>query len=165
MARKNKDINVKINLHYPYSDKFEYETFLDRINLDTERENDIKSGRGFAITSPQTIKKDIKDQDGIFSSRYGSGMQDVDPFASKYRCKCGMLKGVLYHGMKCDNCGTICKYVDDDMLIFGWIVIRKDYYIIQKHFPYCLHYKYFHKRNPHFLLSIFHLETYHNFLQ
>ena len=130
MARKNKDINVKINLHYPYSDKFEYETFLDRINLDTERENDIKSGRGFAITSPQTIKKDIKDQDGIFSSRYGSGMQDVDPFASKYRCKCGMLKGVLYHGMKCDNCGTICKYVDDDMLIFGWIVIRKDYYII-----------------------------------
>lgn len=124
------DSNVKISLQYPFNDKFDYVTALERINLDKERENDIKNGNGFIIDSPKSIKKDIKLQGGIFSSRFGNTLQDVDSFMDKYRCDCGITRGTLKHGMVCDECGTLVKYRDDDMSIFGWMVLKDEYRII-----------------------------------
>lgn len=124
------DTEVNIQLQYPYNDVFEYETMLTRIDLDMERENDIKTGRGFIITSPRSIKKDVKNQDGIFSSRYGNTLQDLNSFVDRYRCECGLTRGSIYHGMKCNSCGSIVKFVDDDMSIFGWIVLKEPYYVI-----------------------------------
>lgn len=126
---KQKESNVKIALQYPHNDKFDYITQLMRINLDKAREDDIKSGRGFIIDQPRSIKKDIKSQEGIFSGRYGSTLQDADSFQDRYRCDCGMTKGSIRHGLVCDVCGTMVKFKDDDMSIFGWIVL-KDYKVI-----------------------------------
>ena len=121
---------MHINLTYPYSDKYEYETYLEKINLDEERINDIKSGKGFIIQSTRSITKDLKSQNGIFSSRYGSTISDVDSFNGKYRCKCGMTKGSIMHGERCKVCNHIVKYYDDDVSIFGWFILKDKYYVI-----------------------------------
>ena len=127
---QQQNTNINFKLQYPYSDKFEYETSIERIDLDKAREEDIKSGKGFIIKEPKGIKNDIKLQDGIFSSRFGNGLQDVDSFIDRYRCDCGMTRGAINHGMTCDMCGTMVKFVDDDMSIFGWMVIKEPYCII-----------------------------------
>ena len=56
MVKDQQKANVNIQLHYPYSDKFEYQTFIERIDLDKAREEDIKSGKGFIIRTPRSIK-------------------------------------------------------------------------------------------------------------
>ena len=127
---QQQNTNINFKLQYPYSDKFEYETSIERIDLDKAREEDIKSGKGFIIKEPKGIKNDIKLQDGIFSSRFGNGLQDADSFIDRYRCSCGMTRGAINHGMTCDMCGTMVKFVDDDMSIFGWMVIKEPYCII-----------------------------------
>ena len=123
------ECNVKITLQYPHNDKFDYTTQLVRIDLDKEREDDIRNGKGFIISAPKSIKKDIKLQEGIFSNRYGNTLQDDDSFMDRYRCDCGLTRGSINHGEICQSCGTMVKYRDDDMSIFGWIVL-KDYKII-----------------------------------
>lgn len=127
--QKRKETNVRISLQYPHNDKFDYTTELMRINLDEERKRDIQNGKGFIIDQPKSIKKDIKLQGGIFSNRYGSTLQDDDSFIDRYRCECGLTRGSINHGEICPSCGTMVKYKDDDMSIFGWIVLKK-YYVI-----------------------------------
>ena len=127
---QEQEFNINFKLHYPYSDQFEFKTFIERIDLDKERENDIKSGRGFFIKAPKGIKNDIKLQDGIFSIQFGSGLQDADSFQDRYRCKCGATKGSINHGMICPACEEMVKYVDDDMSKFGWIVVKEPFTII-----------------------------------
>jgi DNA-directed RNA polymerase beta' subunit len=127
---QQEDANVNIKLQYPYSDKYEYQTYIERLDLDKVREEDIKSGKGFIIKEPKGIKNDIKLQDGIFSNRFGSTLHDVDSFIDRYRCSCGMTRGSINHGMTCDSCGTMVKFVDDDMSIFGWFVIKEPYFVI-----------------------------------
>ena len=129
MVKKQRKTNVRISLQYPHNDKFDYTTELVRLNLDKERENDIHNGKGFIIDQPKSIKKDIKLQGGIFSNRYGSTLQDDDSFADRYRCDCGLTRGSINHGEICPSCGTMVKYKDDDMSIFGWIVLKKFYVI------------------------------------
>ena len=124
------NIRIKPNLTYPYSDKFEYHTRIERINLDETRINDLKSGPHFIIGAPKGIKNDVKLQNGIFSNRFGSTISDVDSFSGKYRCKCGHTRGSIMHGEKCPICNTIVKYYDDDVSIFGWLVLKQKYYII-----------------------------------
>ena len=130
MVKDQQKANVNIQLHYPYSDKFEYHTFIERIDLDKAREEDIKSGKGFIIRTPRSIKDEIKHQDGIFSRRFGSTLKDVDSFIDRYRCECGLTRGAINHGMMCDTCGTMVRFVDDDLSIFGWMVISEPYCII-----------------------------------
>ena len=79
---------IDVNLTYPYSDEYEYETRLERINLDKEREHDLLTDNGFIIRPPHGIKKDLKDPNGIFSSRYGQTLKDISPYANRYRCTC-----------------------------------------------------------------------------
>lgn len=121
---------VKVRMQYPYSDEYEYDTKLERINLDEERKKDILSGNGFVVTSHKSIKKDIKDPRGIFSPAFGQTLQDVHPFADRYKCDCGHITGRLYFGYTCPICHTMCRYVDDNFNYFGWITIKDPYYII-----------------------------------
>ena len=121
---------VSIRLTYPYSDKYEYSTFLERLDLDQERIKDLKTGKGFIIQSSRSIKTDVKTQNGIFSNRYGSTISDVDSFNGKYRCRCGLTKGSIMHGEVCPVCGQIVKFYDDDISIFGWLILKDKYFII-----------------------------------
>lgn len=121
---------INIRLTYPYSDKYEYETSLSKIDLDKERINDFKTGKGFLLDPPRSIKYDVKNQTGIFSSRFGSTIADVDSFNNKYRCKCGMTKGSIMHGEVCPVCHTMVKFYDDDVTIFGWLILKDKYYYI-----------------------------------
>ena len=49
------ECNIKITLQYPHNDKFDYTTQLVRIDLDKEREDDIRNGKGFIISAPKSI--------------------------------------------------------------------------------------------------------------
>ncbi len=122
---------MRINITYPYSDEYEYETRLERIDLDQERIKDIKTGKGFILDPPRMIKHDVKNRTGIFSNRFGSTIADVDSFNGKYRCECGYYHGSLLHGEVCPNCNSVVKYYDDDVTIFGWLVLKDKYFYIQ----------------------------------
>lgn len=128
---ENKTENINITLQYPYNEAYDFVTCLVRINLDEQRELDIKTGKGFAITEPRGIKKDVKDQGGIFSINYGSNsITDVDSFTGRYKCKCGLRRGSINHGMVCDVCGERVKFVHDDVSITGYLVLKDCYWTI-----------------------------------
>lgn len=123
---------AKINVRskYPYSEKYDYETRMELIDLDKEKVKDITSGNGFIISAPKAIKDDLKDENGIFSTKYGQTLQDANPYGNRYRCKCGYLSTRLYNGQTCPVCGTQVKYVDDNFTYFGWITLKDPYHII-----------------------------------
>lgn len=121
---------VPVKVQYPYSDKYDYDTELVRIDLDQEREDDIRSNNGFIISDPKSIKKDIKSIDGIFSSRFGQTLQDITPYADRYKCQCGATTSRINHGSICKICGTKVKYVDDNFGYFGWVCLKDPYHII-----------------------------------
>lgn len=128
---KKKEVLINVNYSYPYSPEYEYYTIMEKINLDEERDHDISIGNGFIISSPKaTIKKDIKDPNGIFSTKYGQKLGDLNPFANRYSCQCGYLKSRINHGIVCEKCHTKCKYVDDNFGMFGWIVLKDKYHAI-----------------------------------
>lgn len=108
----------------------QYETRLERINLDEARRRDVLNGDGFIISSPKALKDDIKNPEGIFSTRYGPGLQDVDAFGNRYRCKCGRTTARFYNGLLCDACGTKVEFKDDNFSMFGYITLKDPYYII-----------------------------------
>jgi len=122
---------INITLEYPFNDKYEYTTRLNRFNMDQRRVQKIKSGKGFIISAPNGLKKDIKNQDGIYSSRYGSNsISDTDSFSGLYRCKCGNTRGSIHHGDVCEYCGEMVRYVGDDISITGYLVLKDKYWII-----------------------------------
>ena len=51
---------VQINMQYPRNPDYDFVTKLVRLNLDLERENDIKNGKGFIIKDASNVKKEIK---------------------------------------------------------------------------------------------------------
>lgn len=122
--------NVKIRLQYPRSDEFEFKARLERINLDEEREKDIRNGTGFVIREPQSIKKDLKNDNSIFSSRFGQSLDDVNTFMDRYKCKCGLTTSKINEGTVCPHCKTVVEYVGEDLDVFGWICFKDPYYII-----------------------------------
>lgn len=122
------DINVK--WQYPYNPDYDYEARLERINLDDERKLDLSTDNGFIIDEPQAIKKDLKAENGIFSTKFGATLQDVNPFGNRYSCQCKHLQSRIYHGTTCPVCGTKVKFVDDNFSYFGWICLKDPYYII-----------------------------------
>lgn len=121
---------LKVSAHYPHSDKYVYKTYLQRINLDEERQKDLLTSNGFICSKRQNIKKDLKSDDGIFSSKFGPTLHDNDPFINRYKCKCGKLQGAVYEGFECESCKQKVKYVSDNFEYFGWIVIRKEFCLI-----------------------------------
>ena len=123
--------SIKVNLEYPFHPDYEYMTVLERINLDQERIRDISIGNGFIVGPPTgKLKKDLKDPNGIFSSRYGRTLKDLDPFATRYRCECGHEMFKINKGLKCSICGKEVKYLDDNFEYFGWKVLKDPHFII-----------------------------------
>lgn len=126
---------IYVNLTYPNSHEFEFLTKLEIIDLDKEAQEDIRTGKGFEISSPKaTNKKDIKNPDGIYSSRFGQKLGDMNPFADRYSCECGYWKSRIHRDTECPICHTQCIYVDDDYEIFGWIILKDKYHIIHPKF-------------------------------
>ncbi len=123
-------MKMNVRTTYPQSDEYEYETRLTRIDLDKERRKDVLSGNGFIVSSPKAIKDDVKDPNGIFSTKYGPGLQDINAFGNRYRCKCGHTTQRFYHGLTCEVCGTKVEFKDDKFDMFGYICLKDPYYII-----------------------------------
>ena len=122
--------NMSVNVTYPYSNEYEYETVLERIDFDDERDIDLLTNNGFIISDSHGIKKDLKDPNSIFSPKYGQTLKDVNPFANRYRCECGKTQHKINDGIKCKYCGTKVKYVDDNFEYTGWIVLNDPYVVI-----------------------------------
>lgn len=120
-------LNVKMS--YPDNPDYTYTTRLTRLNLDKEREKDILTNEGFIVEPTQGIKKDLKSDYSIFSSKFGRTLKDMNSFGNRYRCKCGYTKHVINNGTICPICKEKVKYVDDDYNYFGWIVLN-DYWVI-----------------------------------
>ena len=121
---------LNVSLHYPNDPNYDFETKLVRLNLDKEREHDLATGNGFIVSSPKAVKDDIKDPNGIYSSRFGQTLQDINPFANRYKCKCGFYDSKLYNGIVCPKCGEPVRYVDDQFGYFGYITLKDPYHII-----------------------------------
>lgn len=121
---------INVRTHYLENPEYEYETYLERIDLDKERENDLIHDKGFVVSEPQSIKKDLKNPYSPFSSKFGQTLQDVNPYANRYKCDCGYLTSRLYLGISCPICNTKVHYVGDDFEYFGWTCLKDPYYII-----------------------------------
>ena len=46
---------MTVNTRYSKSEDFDYETRLERLNMDDERRHDVISGNGFIVSSPKAI--------------------------------------------------------------------------------------------------------------
>lgn len=124
-------LNVKATANPRIFDPhYEYHTRLEILNLDDECTKDIRSGNGFFVEEPQSIKKDVKSDRSIFSSRFGSIAGEPDAFMDRYSCECGHKRGRINHNTTCPICHTIVKYVDDNFEYFGWCVLKDEYHII-----------------------------------
>lgn len=123
-------MQLNVRTRYSKSDEFEFQTILERLSLDLTRKHDVISGKGFIISSSKAIKDDMKNPDGIYSPKYGPGLQDVDAFGDRYRCKCGFKKNRLNHGLICPVCNTPVEYRGDNFSTFGYICLKDPYYII-----------------------------------
>ena len=125
--------NLKINGNYPFNvplnekgqPLYKFETWITPINFDEECEKDIITGNGFYITKKQDIKKDIRSEDSIFSSRYGLQIDDMTPFGDIYKCKCGRTMMKINNGFLCPICHTKVRYVSNDFTITGWIKMNE----------------------------------------
>ncbi len=121
---------MSVNLTYPSSDEYTYETVLERINFDDEKDIDLLTNNGFIVSDSNGIKKDLKDPNSIFSPKFGQTLKDLNPFANRYRCECGKTQHKINDGIKCKYCGTKVRYVDDNFDYTGWIVLNDPYVII-----------------------------------
>lgn len=122
---------VKVTMHYPYHPDYEYKTRLEKCNLDQKRIESLLNGRGFIVNKIQsTLKRDMKNPDGIYSPRFGQTLDDINPFIDRYKCECGKLRSRINNNIICPECNTKVKYVDDDFGYFGWITLKDPYYII-----------------------------------
>ena len=62
LKQRSEDLmKMNVRSRYSQSDEYEYQTRLERINLDDERRHDVINGNGFIVSSPKAIKDDIKD--------------------------------------------------------------------------------------------------------
>ena len=123
-------MQLQVNTRYSKSDLYDYETRLERLNLDDVRRHDVLHGEGFIISSAKAIKDDMKNPDGIYSTKYGPGLQDANAFGNRYRCKCGHTTQRFYHGLICPVCGTPVEFKDDNFSMFGYICLKDPYHII-----------------------------------
>ena len=65
---------LRIRTIQPDNPDYEYTTTLEVLDLEKERARGLSHGRDFIITEPQGIKKDVKSDSSIFSSKYGESV-------------------------------------------------------------------------------------------
>ena len=122
---------IPITYSYPDNPDWEYTANMPRIDMDKECEIDLSIGEGFIVSEPQTtIKKDIKDPNGIFSPKFGQKLGDLNPYIDRYSCECGELKSAINKGIICPKCHTVCRFRGDDFKMFGWVKLNDHYPII-----------------------------------
>lgn len=114
---------------YPHSNKYEYRTWIERINLDEERMEDFGKGKGIRIEKPQGVKKDIKEPNSIYSPLFGPTFDDASSYGTRYTCPCGATKNQQNEGTICPICGKKVVKKNDDFKITGWIILDDDYVI------------------------------------
>lgn len=122
--------NISNKRNYMRDNKYDYNVRMERIDLDKECEKDLKNNDGFVVTEPRGIKKTVKDPDGVFSTKFGQTLQDMNPFVDKYKCECGETMGRINHGIICPICKTEVLFIDDRFDFFGWIKLIDRYCII-----------------------------------
>ena len=61
-------MELNIRTTQPVNKEYEYQTRLEVIDLDKERDKGIILGKDFFIKNPQDPKKDVKSDTSIFSS-------------------------------------------------------------------------------------------------
>lgn len=121
---------LDINLTYPYNEEFEYTTQLERVNLDESRIEHLKDDNGFIITNAQpSLKKSLKDPNSIFSTKFGQQVQDLNPFADRYKCSCGYVMKRINNGTICPICNKPVRFVDDNFGYTGFIVLHDQFVI------------------------------------
>ena len=76
-----------------------------------------------------TNKKDMKNINGIYSSRFGQKLGDVNPYADRYSCECGYVKARINHGFECPICHTKVEFKDANIEFTGWISLGDNYII------------------------------------
>lgn len=100
-------------------------------NWDSECAHQMLTGKGFPIRQRKSFdNKQNKYIDGIHSVLYGTSWEDEDAFRDRYSCECGHLKGSVYEGETCPECGKKVGYVDVDLEKFGWIQLNTRYKVI-----------------------------------
>lgn len=110
---------------YPFNPDYDYKMIQELIDLDKERNQDLTSGNGFIVAEPMSsIKKDLKNPEGLFSPKFGQTLGDLNPFMDRYKCQCGALRSRINNGIICQNCKQPVRYVDDNFGYFGWIPIN-----------------------------------------
>lgn len=133
-------LNIKYN--YPRNKDYDFIARLTRVNLDDVRKDYLNKGKGFVVKSVQpSVIKDLvedkktnrvysKNDDGIYSTRFGQYLDDADPFMDRYSCKCGYLKKRFNAGITCPVCESKVEYKGDNFDYFGFITLKDPYYII-----------------------------------
>jgi hypothetical protein len=126
---------VKLNIHYPRDDEYDYFVKQDIINLDHEFEKDMSSQQAFRIDCHQPLQKSLKSDSSIFSTKFGRQLGDENPMSHKYKCKCGKFQGAFFSvpndpNFYCPYCGEPIKLVGDDFTFFGYIHLNEPYHII-----------------------------------
>jgi hypothetical protein len=127
--------DVKLNIHYPRSDEYDYFVKLSLLNLDKEFEKDMSVGQAFIIDSKQPLQKSLKSDTSIFSTKFGRQLGDEKAFSHRYKCSCGYLQGAFesvkdHPNFYCPYCGTPAKLVGDDFTFFGYIHLKEQYHLI-----------------------------------
>lgn len=127
---KGKDRGLMVNISYPINDEYEFETFLQRVDLDKKAEESLDQGNGFIIAdSKKSFDKDLRDPEGMFSPNFGQTLSDMNPFMHRYKCQCGKTQMKFYNGFTCPHCGTQVRRVDDNYEYFGWKILNNNRYI------------------------------------
>lgn len=121
-------MELELNIVYPEGEEFE--TKLETINLDQEKEIDMARGKGFLIKEPPVIQKALKRTDSIYSELFTKTLQDPDSYTDRYSCECKFLQGKDYDRMICPKCRTKVQFVGEDFEMTGWITIKDEYAVI-----------------------------------
>ena len=69
---EERKLNMNIRLHHSPNES--WKTTMEILDLDKLRIEGISKGRDFIISEPQTVKKDLKSDSSIFSSKYGASI-------------------------------------------------------------------------------------------
>lgn len=96
------------------------------LNLDSECQMDMFTGRGIRISSVEAFdpkKKNEKIWEGLQSEFFGTDFSEEAAFQERWSCKCKKYLGKAYAGMTCDNCGATVEYHDIDLTKTGWIIL------------------------------------------
>lgn len=120
-----------VNVSYPYSDVWDYDSSIVNLNLDDEMTKGVSSGKDFIVSPHLPITKELKAENGIFSPKYGQNLSDMDTLINKYRCNCGRTQYKVHLGITCPWCKSKVRPINDNFDTYGWLVIKdKDMHVI-----------------------------------